>query len=216
LKAMTFFGRTAILVAALAGGDGGFAEIIDRVAAVVGRGIITASEVDRELRLEAFCNRVPPPGRPAASSAEFRAALERLIRQRLLRLELEMTSFPPAPEAMVPNLAPGPASPGDYGLGEQEVREYAQRQTDTLRFVEARFGSSAEITPDEVGAFYEKTLLPQWRQQGVVEPPPLDSVRPQVERIVREHRANELLDLWLAEARARARVRVMEAGSPDQ
>src|SRR6266498_3287027 len=73
------------------------AEIIDRVAVVVGNRVITESEILREVRLTAFLN-----GEPLDfGAASRRKTAERLVEQRLIRNEMESNLYPiPAPDAV--------------------------------------------------------------------------------------------------------------------
>src|SRR5436309_13062632 len=75
----------------------GRAEIIDRVAVVVGNRVITESEILREIRLTAFLNGAALD----FSAASRRRTAERLVEQRLIRNEIESSRFPePAPDAV--------------------------------------------------------------------------------------------------------------------
>ena len=149
-----------LFAAAAASGRG---EIIDRVVAVVGRQVITGSQVEREARLEAYFNGQPPPGaeRPAAatrSTASETAAgdssavsparpyadiLQRLIDQRLIWYEMEQTKFPTPDDAearkRLAQLEPSAArKPADYGLRESDLVEYARRVERLDRFLKLR------------------------------------------------------------------------------
>src|SRR5262249_6222723 len=73
----------------------GRAEIIDRVAVVVGNGVITESEILREVRLTAFLNGAPVD----FSAASKRKTAERLVEQRLIRNDMDSSLYPlPNPE----------------------------------------------------------------------------------------------------------------------
>ncbi|MBI3665993.1 MAG: hypothetical protein HY236_07175 [Acidobacteria bacterium] len=209
----------ALLISLILGAWPVRGEIIDRVAAVVGRLPITRSEVQKEARLEAFFSHRPAPSaRLSAADADSRAVLERLIRQRLIRYEMEQTQFPSADDAQVEKwlreqgvtLAAAP----DYGLTEQDLADYGRRQIDILRFVDLRFKSGVEIPAQQVDAYYEHTLLPELARRAVAERPPLDQVRGQIKQILVEEQTNELLDNWLAELRTHMLVRVMEIEQP--
>src|SRR5438046_1912632 len=67
------------------------AEIIDRVAVVVGNSVITESEILREIRLTAFLNGEPLDFSPASK----RKTAERLVEQRLIRIEADSSLYPP-------------------------------------------------------------------------------------------------------------------------
>ena len=59
-------------------------EIIDRIAASVGNKVITASDLDRQLRVAAFQDGVKADFSPARK----RAAAEAMIEQKLIQTEL--------------------------------------------------------------------------------------------------------------------------------
>lgn len=202
-----------VLLLAGPGGRPARGEIIDRVAAVVGRQAITRSEVEREARLEAFFS-----GRPPDGGAANRQILERLIRQQLVRQETQQTTLPSADDAQVKKwleeMRPPAAEPGAYGLQEKDLFDYARRQIDTLRFVELRFKPGLQIAPRQIETYYEETLLPELKRKGVSPSPALDEVRSRIEQVLVEQRVNELLDEWLTELRTRVLVRVMEEEKP--
>src|SRR5438477_7552515 len=60
------------------------ATIIDRVSVSVGNRVITASELDRQIRVTAFQNGVKPDFSPAAR----RATADRMVEQKLIQREL--------------------------------------------------------------------------------------------------------------------------------
>ena len=126
----------------------GRGEIIDRVAARVGTRVITSSEVEKEARLEAYFNRQPPPDKAAGHSE----TLQRLIKQQLVRQEMEQTKFPSAGEeqakkrlqGLLPAAEPAP-KPADYGLRAEDLADYGRRLADIDAFLTLRFKSDQEI-----------------------------------------------------------------------
>src|SRR5436305_14280856 len=69
------------------------AEVIDRIAATVGRQVITESQVTEEIRVTAFLDGKPADWSPANHSA----TVNRLVDQTLIRREIDVTRFKPAP-----------------------------------------------------------------------------------------------------------------------
>jgi hypothetical protein len=201
----------ALAAAALA--STGLAEIIDRILAVVGRDIVTLSDVEREAQLEAFF-RGAPPAPEHAGGAEGPAIMERLIRQRLVRQEMEQTTFPPAEDGQVrewlARMGPAGADPSQYGLLAEDLYDYARRQIDIERFIDLRFRPGIQASPEEVEAYYERVLLPELQRRGIAERPTLEEAGPQIEQVLMEERLNVLVDQWLAEARAEAGVRLLQ------
>src|ERR1700688_4258 len=66
------------------------AEIIDRVAVSVGNRVITASGLDRQIRVAAFQDGVTHDFSPATR----RATAERMVEQKLIQLELVNSRYP--------------------------------------------------------------------------------------------------------------------------
>ena len=64
-------------------------EIVDRIAANIGKTVITESEVQHELRLTAFLDGVEPD----FARDNKRKVLDRLIDQTLMRREIEFMRF---------------------------------------------------------------------------------------------------------------------------
>jgi hypothetical protein len=64
-------------------------EIIDRIAVSVGNRVVTASDLDREIRVAAFLDGKQPDFSPATK----RATADRLVEQQLIRRELETSRY---------------------------------------------------------------------------------------------------------------------------
>ena len=81
-------------------------EIIDRIAVAVGNQVITESEILRDIRITAFLNDTELDFSPKAK----RRAADRLVEQKLVNKEMELTKYPgPEPEDRP---RPGPAVAG--------------------------------------------------------------------------------------------------------
>src|SRR5450631_1980241 len=106
----------------------GRAEIIDRIAVVVGSRVITESEIVREIRLTAFLNQEPLD----FSAASKRKVADRLVEQRLIQIENDASLYPPPPaEAVDQALGEVKARTKGYqaeltraGVSEEEVRAH--------------------------------------------------------------------------------------------
>lgn len=64
--------------------------VVDRVAVVVGKAVITESEVQEEVRVTQFLNQQPLD----LSAEQRRAAAERLVDQQLIRNEMQLGNYP--------------------------------------------------------------------------------------------------------------------------
>jgi len=125
------------------------AGVVDRVAVVIGKTVVTESELLDDLRLTEFLNNEPLNLGPAAR----RTAAEHLVDQDLLRRELTLSGYkaPPAGEAdallrsfrrdRFHTLAAYRAALRKYGITEQELKRRLLWQLTAVQFVDFRFGT---------------------------------------------------------------------------
>jgi hypothetical protein len=126
------------------------AAVIDRIAVVVGRSVMSESEVLREVRLTDFLNRQPLDLSPTAR----RAAANSLVDQQLIRNEMTTGHYPMPSDAEAadimrnfraenyPDDAQFRATLQKYGLTEDDVKQHLLWQLATLRFTDIRFRST--------------------------------------------------------------------------
>jgi hypothetical protein len=125
----------------------GSAAVVDRVAIVVDKKVITESEVLDDLRLTAFLNDQPLDLGPAAR----RQAAEHLVDQELIRRELESSGYP-QPSAgesdallrklrqdRFHSLAEYRAALQKYGVAEEQLKQRLLWQLTAIRFTDLRF-----------------------------------------------------------------------------
>ncbi len=183
------------------------AEIVDRIAASVGNQVITESDVIEEIRVAALLEGKTPD----FSVEQKRAALERLVDQELMRREIVFTRFPFPSESDMkplyaqvrdrfPNEAAYQAELRKYGLTAADVRQHLQWQLLTLRFIEYRFQPSVQLSESEIERAY-RDFAAQWRDSKKSDPPPLDQVRDDMEKLARQKLVDSALDRWLGEVR---------------
>lgn len=192
--------------------SGNASVLIDRSIAVVGDRVITAREVARELRLQAFYERQPVDDSPEAR----RTALNQLIERRLIQSEMQLASFSSdqaRAEAEIAALRKSDFGGGmnfdqaldHYGLREKDVVQFVTELVDILRFIEFRFRTGMQITPEEVQEYYNRTYLRDMRRINEV-PEPLETIQARLEERIAQQRVDEMLDKWLRELRAGTRV----------
>lgn len=186
-------------------------EIIDRLAATIGQQVITDQQVIEQTRLTAAIE-----GTPVDLSVENkRKVLDRMIEQALVRKEIEFTKFPSAAPSETapllkqvkdryPNDEAYRRALGEYGVSEQALEQYLVWQMTFLRFVEYRFQPSVQITETEIQQEYRRqraTMIAN-RQN----PPTLDQMRPQLEKVIRQRLTDAALDRWLGEMRTQYEI----------
>ncbi len=185
--------KTRFIVALLLSVNLWGAEVLDRIAVVVGKNVITESEVLREIRLTAFLEGETLDFTPAAK----RKAAERLVEQELIRGEMQASRYP-EPER---NEAKEMLSQiqrrfrtaeqyqvgiDQYGLTQEDLDNHLRWQLAALRFTEIRF-------------------QPALMAQSAREKPPSQFVG-EGESQTSNNGVDQLLDAWLKDARSRLEI----------
>lgn len=211
---MTRTRRFAFASALLLAGWGSRAEIIDRIAVSVGNHVITASDLDREIRVTALLSGEKLDFSPAVK----RAAAARMVDQKLVERELETSRYSaPAPESIEPALEDFKKKNfnsddeyrralAEYGLTEQDLREKVLWQRTLLKFVEVRFQTGVQVSDQEIEDYFNKVVAPAARAAHPGEQPSVDDYWDDIEAKLAGDRANQEMEKWLAEARKRTDV----------
>jgi hypothetical protein len=126
-----------------------FAGVVDRIAIVIDKQVITESEIVSSLRLTDFLNNQPLD----LGSAARRTEGEHMVDQELIRRELEASGFagPAASQAdallrsfrqqRFPSLAGYRDALAKYGITEDELKARLLWQLTAILFTDFRFGS---------------------------------------------------------------------------
>ena len=182
-------------------------EIVDRIAASVANHVITESEVMEEIRVTAFLD-----GSALDLSAEQkRKTVERLVDQELIRKEIVFTQFPYPSESDIkplyaqvrdrfPDESAYKTELRKYGLTDGDVRAHLQWQLMMLRFIDYRFQPAVQVSDADIAAEY-RDFAAKWRESKKSDAPPLEQVRDDIEKLVRERLVDSALDRWLGEVR---------------
>lgn len=203
---MTIF---AILISAITS-----AEVVDRVAVIVGKTVITESEILRQIRLVAFQNKEPLD----FGNENKRAVAEKLVEQALIRREIESNRYVlgdlPDIGEMLEQFKAERFKSGEeyqaalrqYGITEEELRAQLNWQVTLIPFIDIRFRPAVQLTQTDVKDYYERELLPKWSSL-TDKPPTLEEATPSIESILTSERADHALDRWLGQMRTQTRIR---------
>jgi peptidyl-prolyl cis-trans isomerase SurA len=190
------------------------ADIIDRIAVSVGNRVITASDLDREIRVTAFLNGAKPDLTPAGK----RATADRMVEQKLIRFELESSRYPvPAASEVTPELeqfkAKFFAGDAEYrsalakaGISEDDLTAELLWQRTLLMFVDVRFRPGVQVSDAEVQDYFDKTVAPAARTAHPAETPTLDQYRDEIENKLTGERVDQETDRWLAQVRQHTEI----------
>jgi peptidyl-prolyl cis-trans isomerase SurA len=200
------------------------AVVLDRVVAVVNRRVILSSDLDDEIQFS-----VLDPNRVGQGTLTRPLALEQLISRALIeqqiRQEDAQAAQPPAaevaarlneirkelPACVRANCASDEgwkAFLAEHGLTPERVETYLRRRLEVLRFIEQRFRQGIQISQQQIAAYYNDTLLPQYAPGESA--PPLDQVAPRIEEILLQQQVNALFDDWLANLRKQGDVEILD------
>lgn len=125
------------------------AGVVDRVAVVIDKKVITESEVEDQVRLTEFLNNQPLD----LSAAARKTAAERLVDQTLIHNEMQMSGYAQPSAADSDNLlrsfrqehyrtsAAYQQALVHYGITEKELKQHLLWQLTALRFTDLRFRS---------------------------------------------------------------------------
>lgn len=203
--------RLSILLFALA--VPAHAGIVDRVAAVVDRQVITVSEINQMVELRFF------PRNKGESEDDYRhRILDALIAQTLRFRDVERFGAEDIPkdsiEARVTEIAKRFPTPADLDAALQrveltpdELRALIKRQLQVEEYIQERFAPLVFVSNDEIDAYYRGTWSQQRRQRGLAVPP-LAEVREEIRSLLRASRLQEEIEKWTTQLRERANVDV--------
>ena len=199
--------------------------VLDRVVAVVGEDVILESDVDEERRFESI-----QPYRGSTAEFSRERAVQRLIDRTLI---LQQAALQPGDATTdqdldaqlaklrkdIPQCTQYHCETGagwqkflsDRGFTVEEFRARWRRRMELLRFIEVRFRNGTSISDDEIKAYYEKTMLPEYAKQKVT-PPKLETISKRIEEVLLQQQVGNLLRDWLKSLRAQGRVRIMAPG----
>lgn len=193
-------------------------EIIDRIAASVGNKVITASDLDRALRVAAFQDGLQPDFSPERK----RAAAEAMIEQKLIQTELSNSRYPlPDPAELVPAIEQFKkahykddqqyrATLAEYGITEADFKELLLWQRTLLLFIQVRFETGVQLADGDVEQYFTNTVKPAAEAAHPGQPVSLEDYRDQIERKLTGQRADQQMDIWLRDVRRRTNVVVHE------
>lgn len=202
----------AILFLLLAGIAPG-AEVLDRMAVIVGRHVIKTSDILLDLRVTEFLNREPLE---LGTGAKKKSA-ERLIDQEIIRQEIVTGAYRrPSDEdgaAFEKQLekdrfhgssAEMQAALAKYGLTEPQLREQLLWQLTVLRFIDQRFRAGVLVTDDDVKNYYDQHQEELRRQNPQANS--LDALQPKIRSALEGERINQIFNEWLEHERKIYRI----------
>jgi hypothetical protein len=190
------------------------AQPIDGVAARIEDDIVTESEV-RELA--AFQKLVDGKSKPREELLR-ELADQWLIRNEAMTAKYNRPSAADVDRAYAEFVKQFP-SPEEFekrraevGLTESAVRRLIAQQLYLSRFIDYRFRPEAQVSDEQVDAYYQNEFAPQLkaRKESV---PPLDDVEDTIREVLIQRAINDRATKWLDDTRDRLRIDIVSQGS---
>jgi peptidyl-prolyl cis-trans isomerase SurA len=198
---------------------------VDRVVAIVNSELILDSDVDRERRFAALL-----PYGEASGPYSRDEAIERLVNRDLILQQVQLQpgngvtqeaasedldalrkTIPTCKEYHCETQTGWDKFLATEGFTEESLTSLWRQRMEVLAFIELRFRLGIKITPEEIRAYYTKTMLPQYAAQHVA-PPPVRTIENRIQEVLLQQRVSKLLDDWLQSLRAQGNVVVLHPG----
>ncbi len=198
---------------------------LDRVVAIVNDDLILDSDVNEELRLQAF-----DPYHTSSEKLSSDRALERLINRALIvqQLKLQPEDEPSDAEVNkeIDQLRRDIPACSQYhcqtregwdrflaenGFTEASFFARWKERMAVLSFIEDRFEMGINITPQQIQTYYDRTLVPEYGRQHAPAPK-LNTITHQIREVLLQQQISNLLQDWLKSLRAQGSVVVLHPG----
>jgi len=199
----------AVLLLLAMCGTGVRAEVIDRILATVGGGLILQTDVVAAIRL----GFVQPP----AQGDRLQWTLDRLIERRLMLIEVDRYG-PPEPELAAVDkrlqeidvrIGSGErldAMLRETGLSVDQLRLYVRDDLRTEAYIQQRFGATFQPSEDDIVAYYREHQA-EFTRDGKERP--FAEVREEARRAVMAQLRAAAVREWLSGLRRRTEVNVL-------
>lgn len=188
------------------------AEVLDRIAVIVGRRAVKTSDIDREMRVASFLNR-----QEVDRSADARRKVaERLIDQELVRQDMVSGQYSSPTEKDVTDFLQRlkrdrfrnsetqfRGELARYQLTEDQLRRHLLWELTVLRFIDQRFRSAVLVTDEDVAAYREQHLADLQKAYPRDTP---EETATRIREVLTGDRINEAFEGWLAEGRREIRI----------
>ena len=196
---LSLVGFSALLSAAV---------VLDRIAVIAANHVIKASDIDRDIRLTDFLNRVPLD----FSASARRESAERLITQQIIRDEIVSGGYRRPPESEGAELEAqllrdrfggSREKMRDalerYRLTEAELRGQLLWQITVLQFINQRFQGGVVVTDEDVRAYYDQHIADLRRDYP--KDSSFDTLASKIRSSLEGERINQAFNEWLDQAR---------------
>ncbi|HVB33184.1 MAG TPA: hypothetical protein VNJ52_02240 [Patescibacteria group bacterium] len=189
-------------------------QVVDRIVARIGDGVITESQIAELGRFQQLVDGKQQSAAQRmhelaeqwivnheASLSGFQAPSARDVQRAFARLEKRFGSAAAFEKRLK-----------RAGLTDSEARQLLDREIFLSRYLDYKFRPEVQVDEREIEDYYRKTLAPELRKAGH-SVPPIESVADQVRNVLIERGISERAGRWLDQMRQRWRVEPVESAS---
>ena len=185
--------------------------VVDRIAAIIDREVITVSELDQMIAL-----RIAPRASGEDESDYRRRILDLMIAQTLHFREVERFGAEDIPvdsiESRLQETIGRFDSPEEFEatlarleLSRDAVRTLIKRQLQVEGYIEERFSPLIFVSLDEIERYYREQWLPQRVARGLARTP-LSEAQEEIRTLLKSERLEREISGWTEQLRSRANV----------
>jgi len=98
------------------------------------------------------------------------------------------------------------------GLTDAAIRRLLTQQLYLSRFLDQRFRPAAQVTPEQVEAYYQREFAPQLKARNE-EVPALDEVEDTIREVLIQRAITERAEKWLDDTRSRLKIEIVSHGA---
>jgi peptidyl-prolyl cis-trans isomerase SurA len=198
--------------------------VLDQVVVIVNGDLVLESDVDEDRRFLAF-----QPFRDDSQSSRDKL-IDRLVDRTLILQQEKVQPQPAIPDSEVTEQLNTlrkeiPACKeykcetdagwqkfiSDQGFTMPELMARWRDRMEVLRFIEQRFRMGIRVSPEDIKAYYDKTLLPAYAERKA-QPPKLEVISDRIQEILLQQQVGALLEDWLKSLKAQGSVRMTKPG----
>lgn len=197
---------------------------LDHVVAIIGSNVLLQSDVEQEMHLSALEPLQILPGQNTPDAALRRLVDRTLILEQMKQQQQAITTPAPEVKKAIEQLRKEiPACARYHCEGEQGwddflrthhltpelVQQRWSQRMAMLHFIDLRFRSGIRISPDQIAAYYQNTLVPalEKEHQSTL---PLANVSPRIQEILLQQQVSGLFQDWLSSLRDQGNVRIVD------
>lgn len=197
---------------------------LDHVVAIAGSNVILQSDVIQEMHLSALEPLRVLPGQNTPDSALRRLVDRTLILEQMKEQQQPVDArgadvqkaiaqlrkeIPACQQYHCENDSGWDAFLAANDLTPELVEQHWAQRMAILHFIDLRFRSGIRIAPDQISAYYEKTLVPALAKNHETAPP-LADVSGRIQEILLEQQVSGLFQDWLSSLHDQGNIRIVD------